>query len=353
MSRPEDQIVFEDLHGGPDDSPVTVDLDAGSKDDGITRTPADEAADAGDKDDDAIQFDGLRPDDNIDDDESGTQDDDADDASKAGEDDDYSKRVKARIGREQRAKRKAQGEASYWKQQAEKLAKDQYERDKKTLKRDIEQTDSAIEQVQSDLERAIEDGQTKDQVRLTNRLTDLKANRAKAEVSLDNLSEDGNFQPFDDKISPSPDTGKQKEADKWMDERSDWYGAKGFERQTRLANRLDKEVYRDGYDPNTPEYFEELDARIKAKAPELYEDLDATADDDKDDKDEETTRRGKNIVTPVGGEHRQRPGRSSKVELTEEDFATMREFNLDPNDPEVLKEFARNKREAEAGERRR
>jgi hypothetical protein len=28
----------------------------------------------------------------------------------------------------------------------------------------------------------------------------------------------------------------------------------------------------------------------------------------------------------------------------------MREFNLDPNDPEVLKEFARNKQEAEAGE---
>lgn len=352
MSRPEDQIVFEDLHGGPDDTPVTVDLDAGSKDDGITRTPTEQVADDDDKKDDDIKFDGLRPDDNIDDDESGTQDDKDDGASKASEDDDYSKRVQKRIGREQRAKRKAQDEAGFWKKQAEKLAKDQYERDKKTLKRDIEQTDSAIEQVQSDLERAIEDGQTKDQVRLTNRLTDLKANRAKAEVSLDNLSEDGNLLPFDDRITPSPDTGKQKEADKWMDERSDWYGAKGFERQTRLANRLDKEVYRDGYDPSTPEYFEELDARIKEKAPELYDDLDAR-DDDKDDKDETTTRRGKNIVTPVTGEHRQRPNRSSKVELTEEDFDTMREFNLDPNDPEVLKEFARNKREAEAGERRR
>ena len=266
-----------------------------------------------------------------------------------------SKRVKARIGREQRAKRKAQDEAGYWKKQAENLAKDQYERDKKSLKREIEQADSAIEQVQSDLERAIEDGQTKNQVRLTNRLTDLKANRAKAEVSLDNLSEDGNLLPFDDRITPTPDAGREKESDKWMDERSDWYRAPGFERQTRLANRIDKEVYRDGYDPNTPEYFEELDRRIKEKAPELYEDLDKSADDDKDDKDETTTteRRGKNIVTPVTGEHRQRPGRSSKVELTEEDFATMREFNLDPNDPEVLKEFARNKREAEAGERNR
>lgn len=351
MSTPEDQIVFEDLHGAPETDPVTVDLDADTKDDGITRTPDDQSADDDDKKDDDIQFDGLRPDD----DDSGEQDDKEDDASKVSEDDDYSKKVKARIGREQRAKRKERKRGDYWEQQARTLAKDAYERDKTALKGSIEQADSAITQVQSDLERAIEDGQTKDQVRLTNRLTDLKADKAKAEFGLDNLSEDGNVTPFDDKISAEPDKGQKKEADEWMDSRSDWYGAKGFERQTRLANMLDKEVYKDGYDPNTPEYFDELDRRIKEKEPKLYEDLDASADDDtdKDDKDDTTERKpGKTIVAPVGGEHRQRSKSSSKVELGEEDFATMREFNLDPNDPEVLKEFARNKREAESRGRR-
>lgn len=356
MSRPEDQIVFEDLHGVNEDEPVTIDLDASTKDDGITRTPADEVVDDGGKDDDDIRIDSLRSADDDDDIQVGDivadeTDGDDDAASKAGEDDDYSKKVKARIGRESRAKRKAQQEASYWKQQAEKLAKDSYERDKRSLERGIEQTDSAIERVQTDLERAIEDGQTKDQVRLTNELTDLKADKARAEFSLNDLSPDGNVQPFDGKISAEPDTAAS-EAAKWKDERSDWYGAAGFERQTRLANRIDREVYRDGYDVDTPEYFEELDRRIKEREPKLYDDLDANADkDDKHDKDGKRPTRSP--VAPVGGaDGRQRASRGSKVQLGEADFANMRRFGLDPKDPDVLKEYAMSKRESDSGANR-
>lgn len=341
-----DEIVFEDLHGTQDPEMVTVDLDASSKDNGISRAPAEKVVDDDAGADDSIEFDNLRSAQR----EADEQDDGDDGASKAGEDDDYSKKVQARIGREQRAKRKAQDEASYWKQQAERLAKDQYERDKKNLKRDIEQVDLDIESLQSDLERAIEEGQTKDQVRLTNRLTDLKAKKARAEVSLDNLSEDGNFQPFDDKIQPDSQKPTKRLADQWMDDRSDWYGAKGFERQTRLANRIDKEVYKDGYDPNTPEYFEELDRRLKEKEPTLYDDLDA-ADEAGDRGNQQNQRPTRSPVAAVNRQDSQRLNRGSKVELTEEDFATMRQFNLDPNDPEVLKEFARNKREAEGARR--
>ena len=344
MSRPEDQIVFEDLHGVNEDETVTIDLDADSKDDGITRTPAEQAADAGDRDDDDIQVGDIVPDE-----QSGKGGTDDDDASKAGGDDDYSKKVKARIGREQRAKRKAQDEASFWKKQAEQLAKDQYERDKKTFEKDIEQADSEIEQVQADLERAIEDGQTKDQVRLTNRLTDLKANKARAEFSLNDLSPDGNVQPFDGKISSQPETKADKESDKWMEERSDWYRQPGFEKATRLANRLDRELYKEGYDPDSAEYFEELDARMKKQMPDLYDDP-AAADTTQDD-DETTTRRRSPVAGVDQQTGRQKPG-SSKVELTERDFANMRQFNLDVNDPEVLKEYARNKREAEQGAKR-
>lgn len=352
MSRPEDQIVFEDLHGVNEDSPVTVDLDAGTKDDGITRTPADQAAGADTKDDDHIEFDDLRSA-QVDDDESDTADtkDSKDDAaSKASEDDEYSKKVKARIAREQRAKRKERDRGDYWENQARDLAKQQYTADKRTAERTIEQADSAIERTQADLEQAIEDGKTKDQVRLTSRLTDLKAEKIQAEVSLDNLSPDGNVQPFDGKVSTKGEKSTEKLSDGWMDDRGDWYGARGFERQTRLANRLDKEVFKDGYDPNTPEYFEELDRRIKEKEPKLYEDLDAADDTGKDDDKDttETRRRGQNVVAPVSGNETRRQRTSgSKVELGEADFQNMRDFGLDPKDPEVLKEYARNKAEAE------
>lgn len=362
MSRnQEDVIVFEDLHGSGEDESITIDLDADTKDDGITRTPADQAADDDDKNDDRLQIDNLRSADIQDELGADEQDDDEKTASSDGEDDEYSKKVQARIKREQRAKRKERdradaGErrATYWEEQAKTMAKDSYERDKRSLKSQVEQAGSAYVQVQSDLEKAIEDGNTKDQVRLTTRLSDLKADQVLAETRLEELSPDGNVQPYSDKLSPSDKKSDETLASKWMDDRGDWYGANGFERQTRLANRLDKEVFADGYRPDTPDYFKELDRRIKEKEPKLYEDLDAASDDtDADDTDDtKDTRRGKNVVAPVGGnETRRQRTSSSKVELTEQDFAVMRQFNLDTNDPEVLKEFARNKREAESGAR--
>lgn len=354
----EHEIVFEDLHGSNEDEPITIDLDAGSKDDGITRSPTGQVAVDDDRDDDSIRIDNLRSADRNDGErpkpEADAKDDDDDAAIKAGEDDVYSKKVKARIDREARAKRKERERADYWESQARKFAKDQFERERATTKSRIEQTVSAIEDTQTQLEKAIEDGQTKDQVRLTARLTDLKADKVMAEASLDNLSPDGNVQPFSGNVDG---TGKpnQSLADGWTEEHSDWYGARGFERQTRLANRLDKEVFEDGYDPKSPDYFEELNRRIKEKEPKLFEALESSADDTgKDDKDDKPDkRRGKPVVAPVGGNEnsRQRTS-SSRVELTEDDFRTMRQFNLDTNDPEVLKEFARNKREAEQGARR-
>ena len=350
----EHEIVFEDLRGSQKDEIVQVDLDADSKGDGITRIPDDKSANDVPKKDDDIKFDSLR----------GAGDapakkPDDDDASRISEDDAYSKKVKARIQRATRGEKKAKQEASFWEIQARKLAKDGYESEKKISERTIAQADTAIEQAQADLEQAIEDGKSKDQVRLTTRLTDLKADRVRAEVNLDNLSPDGNVQPFSGKVASDRDSSDGNKADAWMSEQEDWYGARGFERQTRLANRLDKEVHADGFDPATDEYFEELNTRIKEKEPKLYDDGGADDLDDIDEHGEGDKNRGRKKVTkksPVasvdglGGNRRRTSG--NKVELDEADFENMRRFNLDPNDPEVLKEYARNKLEAEAGEDR-
>lgn len=353
----DNEIIFEDLHGVQDEQSVTVDLDADSKDDGIERTPAEQAAD-----DDAGNDDDIKVGDIVSDDESDDDDAALADASRDSEDDEYSKKVKARIERERRAKRKeakradsAEAERDYWRDQAQQIAKDNASRSKDQLKKTIEQADSAIESAEAELESAIENGNTSAQVKLTSKLTDLKAEKIQAEISLNDLPETGEIPPFDGKVpAQRPDKSL---ADKWVDDRGDWYGQRGFERETRLANRIDREVFADGFDPKTPEYFEELDKRLKKKIPKAYEDIDALDADADDDNagDEGDTKRGKrrrSPVAPVDGadtrDRRQRQ-RSSKVELTEEDFANMRRFNLDPNNPEVLKEYARNKAETLSG----
>lgn len=336
----DNEIVFEDLHGVKEDGPVMVDVDSDLNDEGINRAPTEQVADDDFSDDDDAALSGRE-----DDDQSASGQDDDSDASKDREDDAYSKKVKARIAREQRQTKKARDEASYWREQAEKLAQDTSKRDRDQLKGNIERADSEIESTQSELERAIEDGNTKDQVRLTSKLTDLKAEKIQAEVRLTDLPENGNVPPFDGKVSPPTDEA-QSLADEWVEGHNDWYGARGFERQTRLANRLDKEVYKDGFRPDTPEYFKELDKRLKKADPSLYEDL---ASDEPAERTGDRRRRR----SPVAGVDSNTGGRkpsSSKVELTKDDFANMRRFNLDTDNPEVLKEYARNKA-AEGGQR--
>ena len=336
-----DNIVFEDLHGVQDQEDVTIDLDADAKGDGIERSPDDQSAGADDGNDDDIKVGDIVPDD-----ESGIEAADRDDASSDSGDDEYSKNVKARIDRERRAKLKERKRGDYWEQQAKELAKLRYEDEKESLENTVEQADQGIERIRADLERAIEDGNTKEQVRLTDDLTNWKAKKARAEASLENLSPDGNVQPFDGKISSDAQKSR-KPADQWIEDRGDWYRQEGFEKATRLANRLDRELYKEGYDPDSSEYFEELDRRIKAKMPELY-DEDAALDADNDTEDTGDRKRKRSPVAPVDGDtSRHRGRRGSKVQLGEADFENMRRFGLDTNDPEVLKEYARNKKEAE------
>lgn len=337
-----DNIVFEDLHGVEEHEDVTIDLDADTKDDGIQRTPDDQSADSVVVDDDDIKAGDIVPDN-----KSGIDAADRGDASSDSGDDEYSKNVKARIERERRAKLKERNRAEYWEQQAKDLAKRQYENEKLGLESTVEQADQGIERTRADLERAIEDGNTKEQVRLTDDLTNWKAKKARAEASLETLSPDGNVQPFDGKISSETQKGV-KPADQWIEDRGDWYRQEGFEKATRLANRLDRELFKEGYDPETSEYFEELDRRIKAKMPDLYDEVSADLDADDDTEDTGDRKRKRSPVAPVDGDtSRHRGRRGSKVQLGEADFENMRNFGLDTNDPEVLKEYARNKREAE------
>ncbi len=341
----ENEIVFEDLRGVYEERPVTVDLDADTKGDGISRAPAVQAADDDAGNDDVLKIDDLRSGD----DDPLPEDKGKQDASSDSVDDDYSKKVKARIQRATRATKSERERGDYWENEANRLAKDSYDRDKSSAEQIIEQADTQIESTQDQLKTAIEDGKTDDQVRLTSLLTDQKAEKIQAEFSLTNLSPDGIVQPFSGKVTTKNSSDPSK-ADDWRESREDWYGAKGFERQTRLANRIDKEVFADGYEPSTDEYFEELDRRIKAKQPSLYDD---SIDDDDDGAGDKS--RGKRR-SPVAGVDRGTDGsksrRGNKVELGEEDFANMRRFHLDPNDPEVLKEYARNKQESDLGDQR-
>jgi len=327
----EHEVVFEDLHGVPDGQAVEVDLEADQK--GIRVVPADAGAD-----DDS---------DDIDDDGSQQAADEDDEEGDKGGGDKFSRKFQKRLSREQRAKQAAQNEAKELRARLESMEKRINGIEKSHSQADISKMESDLQAVEQQLEEAVERGETKDQIRLTKKLAELQAD-FKIAKKLSELDDDSDSGKPSGKPESGSDDGNPYAKD-WMDRHADWYGRKGFERQTRLVNRLDKEIFNDGYDPSEEDYFEELDRRLKEKAPELFEDEDPAPPKKRN--------RGHPPVAPTGsGDDRptsgKRTGLGSKVRLDERDFEVMRNFGLDTNDPEALKEFARSKRETQMQEDR-
>lgn len=356
-----EDIVFEDLHGVADDGDQTLEVDFDSADgDGITvKKGARTSSEEGTPTDDDVQFDDLRSDlrGTPADDDAG-DDDGGDDRGR--DDDRYSRKFQARLDRERRAKRRAQEESDEKDRENARLRKKLKKAQERKGDDNVADLERQVRETETALEKAIEDGKTSDQVRLTSTLTDLKAKRIAADYVTDDDDDDDD--DLDDDRSTTRRSRRQDNtlADEWRDDQADWYGRPGFERQTRVANRMDKEVFDDGFRPDEPEYFEELNRRLGEKFPDLLE-FDADADDRGDDpgKGDRRTRQrqsGKKGRTPVASaddasrDGSQRRSNRNKVELGPDEFANMRRFGLDPKNPAHVKEYAANKRQIESEE---
>ena len=105
----------------------------------------------------------------------------------------------------------------------------------------------------------------------------------------------------------------------WMGQNS-WFDATGRDEDSGIALVVDARVKADGFDPNTGEYWEELDRRLARRLPARYRDQ-ASEDDD----NEETPRRG---GPPVGG-----GGRDRKASVA----AGKREYTITKTRMEELK----------------
>lgn len=330
MSDPydNDDIIFTDLRGDPDDieETVTVDLDAGKD---VRRTPR---IDSGRDDDDSTADDldiVIR--------RGGSDDDGQQQGRDAGRSKtDFDKR----LDRERRAKRREKTRADQLAEENARLKRENESLGKKQQEETTAELDRQITGLEKDLKTAIEAGNTDEQIRLNSQITDLKAEKVAVRYGATETDSDPG-----DAGDPPPDrkTQKNEHLDDWLSGHSDWFGKRGFERQTRMANRIDQEVFDDGFDPGTEEYFEELNARLREKAPEVFDSGDADGRDS-----DPPPRRNQ---APVGGVEDGSAGSdqqrlsSNQVVLNDDDFENMRRFGMDPNDPATLREYALNKRQ--------
>jgi len=110
--------------------------------------------------------------------------------------------------------------------------------------------------------------------------------------------------------------------------KNQWFGSDGFEEVTSFALGLHQKLVNSGVDPRENEYFEQIDARMKSKFPEVF------GGNDERPKSSETPRRPSSVVAPAS-----RSTGTRKVQLTPSQAALIKKYNLDPKKyvAEVLK----------------
>lgn len=258
----------------------------------------------------------------------------------------YSKDVRARIGREQRIAREATARATAANQRA--LAAEAKSRtaQKEALEVTDAALDSQIKATRAALVKAKDDGKTEEEVKLTEDLGKLNNRReqiASAKTDLERQEEEA-------KRGSASDAAPNELAVQWKG-RNKWYGDPRFIEQSAIVQIMDRKMKNvEGFDPNSSEYFEELDRRIRRRLPEMQRYMEQPRRQPNGDKGgdkggERGQRReptgGVRRASPAAGQDGARKGRV--VTLTKSDQENMRNFGLDPKDPKQQREYALNK----------
>lgn len=102
--------------------------------------------------------------------------------------------------------------------------------------------------------------------------------------------------------APQIDPRVQRNAAEWM-RRNNWYNPNTSDLDSKIAKQVDDELSNAGYNPTTPEYWDELDNRLQKYLPHRYN---GSSNEDSSD------RRPRNVVGSSGRETSSSFGGSSK-----------------------------------------
>jgi hypothetical protein len=121
----------------------------------------------------------------------------------------------------------------------------------------------------------------------------------------------------------------------WSQRNAGWYGQPGHEEATAKAREIDRELWGKGYRPEDPDYFTELDRRLKKSGVKRPGDSSPSGN------------AGSHVAPATGaatGGQRQQSGSSGQqrvVRLSADDVRMMRSLKLDPNNREHVLAYQR------------
>jgi hypothetical protein len=101
-------------------------------------------------------------------------------------------------------------------------------------------------------------------------------------------------EPQQKNVPQAPDPMLKRHAGDWM-ARNDWFDPEGGDTDSQVATKIDESLVKEGWDPKSSEYWEELDNRLSKYLPHRY---------NTDNDEKSSNRRPRSVVTSSGRESR-------------------------------------------------
>jgi len=125
--------------------------------------------------------------------------------------------------------------------------------------------------------------------------------------------------------SAGPDKTMQRLAASWM-ERNPWYDPAESDEDSAIALAVDRRMAKEGWDPKTPEYWDELDSRLQKRLPHHYT-------DDEDGNSHRRTEgarqsRPRSVVTGSGRESSSSSGKKNRFILSAEHVKAIKDAGM-------------------------
>lgn len=116
----------------------------------------------------------------------------------------------------------------------------------------------------------------------------------------------------------APDLSIQRNAAAWM-ERNDWYDPQTKDVDSKIAKVVDEGLIAEGYDPRSPEYWDELDNRLQVRLPHRYTE---------EAEDKEVVKRPRSVVIGSGRESAAISGGRNTFTLSADQVRAMKDAGM-------------------------
>lgn len=337
----DDDILFDDEDEGNDDDsllgPIVDDIDDDDDDD----SEDEDGKDKGDLVDDQGGDDLGEPgddDDDLDDPDDGDGDDDGDDDDG---DDKGRNRSKHRINQLTARQRAAERERDAALEENAELR----DRLKTVTIESTNESVTALEDKQKTLVKKLttarDEGNSTDEVEIEAELRDVHLDIRIAKDRQERLGKDDDEGGDGDRTRRKPPPGPTAEGTKWLAKNGRRMASPDFNTE---AKKIDIAISREGeLDPNTPEYFDEMDRRLKSALPAKYK---SKSNGKGRGRSGRKGSGGSNVASPTSQKGTRRGG-DRQTQLTAADKKQMRTFQLDPNNKEHKRRFLAERRASE------